>query len=59
MSTQEQKYQEAIRKAFDFGKTFSELNTENKKRLVYEVSAATGALNFANEFFRFMQSNSR
>ena len=57
MNAQEKKYQDAIRKAFDFGRAFSELNIENKKRLVYEVSAATGALNFANEFFQFIQRN--
>lgn len=59
MNDQEQKYQEAKRKAFDFGKSFSELNDENKKRLVYEVSAETGSLHFLNNFVQLMQNRGR
>ena len=55
MKTQEQKYQEALRKAFDFGKSFNELTDDNKKRLVYEVTGATGTLSLLREFIRFLQ----
>lgn len=53
MNTQEQKYHEAVKKAFDFGKAFNELTDENKTRLVYEVTEAAGALELLKEFLRF------
>lgn len=55
MNTQEQKYREAMKKALDFGKSFNELTNENKTRLVYEITGATGTLGLLKEFLRFLQ----
>lgn len=57
MNTQEQKYRETMRKALDFGKSFNELTNENKRRLVYEVTEATGTLGLLKEFLRFLQKS--